>query len=119
MNNTWYVWTFKLGDKAYKEVRPRRMEIQKEKDLTYISGWFWWKKYSEKDSGRWQIMFVYDRGPGTVGKTEYIVFNQEQEARYWFDRTFSQIFIDQEHNVPKPPIQKKKPDHLSLVPPKI
>jgi len=121
---TWNAWTFRIGNKAFKGIRPISMEIVPERAITSTSGMLWWKKDVEELTGNWVIKLKHDRGPATIARIERIVFERENEAQFWFDQTYSSVFVNkipvmEPHKVPKPPVSKKKPKkpkpHLRLL----
>lgn len=115
----WTAWTFRLKDKAYKDIRPLKMKLIKEYELSYERKWVFIVKSVKNYTGRWVIRLEYDRGPMTSKVREDTVFSTEQEARFWFDTVFTTVFMGS--TPPPPPLKrrsKQKPDkkpHLKLL----
>ena len=112
---TWTAWTFRIHNKAYKNVRPLTMELVREKRVLGSSGMLWWRKEIKQYTGRWAIILRYDRGPATQPKKDVQVFEREDEARFWFNQTFDSVFTAIRKAMPPLPpknkkTQKKKPN---------
>lgn len=118
-DRTWTAWTFLLGDKAYKCVRPLYMELVREKQTLESSGMLWWRKTVEEYTGRWTIKFKYDRGPATRSRVDFIYFNTENQARFWFDQTWQSVFLGRKQPIgpkwKKPQPKKKNKPNLRLL----
>lgn len=117
---TWTVYSFKIKDKAYREVRPLHMELVREKVTVHVSGMLWWKVRREEYTGFWSIVFKYDRGPGTIRATDTVRFQKEDEARFWYQQTFESVFLSQRKIIEPGPSKPSKPDktkkpHLRLL----
>ena len=122
----WRAWSLKIGNKAFKNVRPLYMDIKPEIiKVTTKKRWFW-NQTEKRYTGRWVIGFKYDRGPCTANGHANIVFKKESEAQWWFDHIWTEVFIKKDGPVPPPPPKKKpvtrikpspkkKGNHLRLV----
>ena len=123
----WTSWNIKIAYKAFKEIRPLEMEIRPEIIDVVTSHGVFWNTTEEKKTGNWVIKFKYDRGPMTSTRVTNIVFKQEQEAVWWFNHIWTNVFCAKDHVVPPPPKSKasnvkklpvkrdKKGNHLRLV----
>lgn len=107
---TWTSWNLRIGDKAFKDVRPLAMEINREvADIS--TGYLWWRKEKLEYSGRWYVKLTYDRGPLSNQKSDFIYFADEPTARSWYDEIFNACFLGristQAPKSPPPPPTKK------------
>jgi hypothetical protein len=116
----WIAWSLKIGDRAFKNVRPIAMSIQKRTVTSRVKGFWLFPRYNTVETGEWEIVFVFDRGPLTTTRSSSILFDNESKARACFDQVFNAVFLKNHssHHVPPAPkhrkIKTKKP-HLSLV----
>lgn len=92
------------------EIRPEVIDVVVGRNL-------FWNKTEENETGRWIIKLRYDRGPMTSAKVDTIYFNHEQEARYWFDHIWENIFV-KIFKIPPPPPPKNKVSKLPVKGPK-
>lgn len=116
----WTGWSLRIGDRAFKNVRPIAMNIQRRVVTKKVKGFWFFSEYERFETDEWEIVFVYDRGPLTQTHSSTIIFSTESEARVWFNDIFSQVFLRKgsRHNIPPPPKSRKtkvKKSHLSLV----
>ena len=95
---TWTGWTLKIGNKVLKDIQPLALEYR-EKIEEFSSGMLWWKKAWSKPTGKWEIKLIYNNGPLTPRRTEYIQFNTEAQAKHIFNQLFIEIFAEQKHSV--------------------
>lgn len=123
-DGTWTAWTFKIGNKAFKSIRPRSMFVEQELTREAVSTrWFFFTKYMLVPTGRWSLVLTYDRGPHTRTKNEQIFFKNKAIAEHWFEQLYNQVFTSNpNHKVPPPPRKRKKPtpvkkkaSHLKVV----
>jgi hypothetical protein len=106
VSDTYTAWSFMLGDRAYKHVVPKKIEIFPHMQKRLIKTKFlFFKTYQSMPTGMWNIHFTYNRGPFTVDITDIIPFNDEKTARAWYDATFRSVFLGQD-SVPQPPTPK-------------
>lgn len=112
----WQSWTFTIGNKAYRQVRPLEMWVEDHEDVLYRGIWPFRKKIVSVEG--YDIVFKYDRGPATRPRTDRIWFGDEIEAQDWFHYVYNNIFIKGDDSPPKPPAKKqnkKKKPHLTLL----
>ena len=122
-DRTWTGWTFKMGNKAFKGIRPINMTIEQELNKEVISSTFYFfKKYMMMPTGRWSVVLIFDRGPSSVTRSERVYFSSREKAKIAFDGVYNQVFLNKEHKVPPMPPKKKRPStvkkkaiHLSIV----
>ncbi len=123
-DGAWTGWTFKIGTKAFKAIRPTAMSVEQELTREAVSTrWFFFTEYMEVPTGRWSITLVYDRGPHTRTRSEKIYFSDRFTAERWFNEIYDQVFTTQaNHRVPPTPPKRKRPStvkkkvsHLSIV----
>jgi hypothetical protein len=106
----WTTWTFKLGNVAFKNVRPRMMVLKPETFREAVSmRWFFFKHYIEVPTGRWTIVITFDKGPYTSKVTETVFFDSAAIAETWFNEAYSKLFTEK-----GTPTNKKAP-HLFLI----
>jgi len=118
---TWSSWTLRIGNKAFKEVRPKSLHLRKKKAIRRVAGFWIFSKFERYETGEWEIVFSYDNGPITATINTTIQFDNKKEAEAWFYSTYYTIFIP-EHEVPRAPKARKpksKKSHLALVENKI
>jgi len=118
---TWQGWTLKIGNKAFKGVRPKSLHLRRKKAIRRVAGFWIFSKLERYETGEWEILFSYDTGPLTSTVNTTIQFDSENEAAGWFYSTYNAVFIE-EHIVPPVPKARKlkmKKSHLSLVENKI
>ena len=105
----WTAWTFRIKDTAFRHVQPLSMELVREKAITRVSGYLWWKKEVEDFTGRWAIVIKYNRGPTTRMCRTEVIFDREDEARFWFNQTFDSVFTTTRSPIPPTPKKTPKP----------
>jgi hypothetical protein len=112
--NTWTSWSLRLGDKAYKGVRPLGMEMFAE-EVDKSTGFLWRRVQRIEKTGRWCIKFIYDRGPfsGIKPSVDHIFFDDEDYARQCYDSIFSLCFLERTGDVQLPPSPPNKPKSLN------
>ena len=108
----WAAWTFKLGNVAFKAVRPRNMVLKPETVRVAVSTrWFFFKTYIDVPTGRWAIALTFDKGPYTSKTTETVFFDTAATAEMWFNEAFDKLFAGLVETV----TTKKKTPHLFLI----
>jgi hypothetical protein len=81
----------------------------REKAISETSGMLWWKTQKMVYTGRWALFFTYNTGPWSKKTTDQILFEREDEARFWFNQTFNSVFTGKNKVIPPPPKPKPKP----------
>ena len=108
----WTTWTFKLGNVAFKDIRPRKMMLKPETVRVAVSTrWFFFKTYINVPTGRWAIALTFDKGPYTSKTTETVLFDTAAVAEAWFNEAFDKLFA----GLVEAPTAKKKAPHLFLI----
>jgi hypothetical protein len=105
----WTAWTFQINSKSFKNIRPLSIELARETRLI-----IWLKNIFTKAeilSPRWYISLTYDRGPVTKRRQEKVFFDKEEEARYWYNNVFREVFLAKTNKNKTPP-KKKTPLRL-------
>lgn len=111
-NTTWTAWTFKIGTKAFKEIRPRCISV-KQRYKTVVA-WKWWfiKSFDKEPTNQWFVEIEYDRGPNTFVTVDKILFKNRQEAEYWYTLIYSEVFLNNSNNISTPPVPKLIPKKI-------
>lgn len=114
---TWMSWSFRVGTRAFKEIRPLAISLERVQRRVKTKTFWIFTESQWVDSGEGEVVLTYDRGPFTSTQTESVRFNTYEEAESWYKYIFSTVFINSKDVDPphKPPKNKKKSSHLSIV----
>lgn len=96
------VWSFRIKNTVYKNVRPLTLELKREFVEELVSKFLFIEKYKRNYTNRYYIKMKYDRGPGTQPRIDRIFFDSYKEAEPWFNSLIDQVFCV------KDPTEEKK-----------
>ena len=88
----WTSWSFKIADRAFKNVRPLNMELIKEQKHIVHRYWLFFTEKELVYTGNFIIRLKYDRGPGTRVQVAKVAFDDLKNAQRWFDAVVNTVF---------------------------
>lgn len=110
---TYETWNLRIGDQAFSGVIPKELELEKE-IIYHTTGFLWWSKEHIEETGKWLIHFTYATSYISIcNDVKTIDFNSEATARWWFDNTYTAVFLKQKEWVGNPPKDDKPKDKKS------